>query len=528
MRKLSRIFTIIALTSSAVCALHAAEWQWSVSLPGTWSADTESEKEAFLWIPPTCLHVNAVLIAQQNMTEEVMLRSEMFRNEMERLGVALLFIAPDLDLQWDVNNGCQQHFERMLDTLSVVSGYGELSRAPISPFGLSAQATFPWNFAAWNPERTLCILSYHGDAPRTNLCGYGRENLEWGRTRNIDGIPGLMIEGEYEWWEARVNPALSFRMMYPESCISFLCDAGRGHFDLCDATLHYMALFIEKAIQMRLMPEGLAKVSVSEGWLADRWRDNQRHRPTAAPYDRYKGDPHDAFWYPDKEMALLTEQRYSETRRKKSQYLSFEQKGVRVKYDPDSHVKMNIPFRPEDDGVTFHLKAVFTDESRNASSTCHVSTAPRIRVVSGPCIQINDTTFRLAFYCTGLSNKRRWGGITFCAECDGDKHYKSAVQEINIQVPLNDTGERQTIAFNTPKPIGEGRWRLDAQSSAGLPVSYYVKHGPAHIEGDMLVLHDAPPRTSFPLEVSVVAWQHGIQGQVCSAKPVEQRILIQQ
>lgn len=30
-----------------------------------------------------------------------------------------------------------------------------------------------------------------------------------------------MVEGEYEWWEARVNPALAFRMMYPESCISF-------------------------------------------------------------------------------------------------------------------------------------------------------------------------------------------------------------------------------------------------------------------------------------------------------------------
>ena len=73
----------------------------------------------------------------------------------------------------------------------------------------------------------MAIISLHGDAPRTNLTGYGRENLEWGRTRNIDGIPGLMIEGEYEWWEARVNPALAFRMMYPESCISFLCDAGR-------------------------------------------------------------------------------------------------------------------------------------------------------------------------------------------------------------------------------------------------------------------------------------------------------------
>ena len=57
-----------------------------------------------------------------------------------------------------------------------------------------------------------------------------------------------MIEGEYEWWEARVNPSLAFRMMYPDSRISFLCDAGRGHFDLCEETMDYIAKFIAKAL----------------------------------------------------------------------------------------------------------------------------------------------------------------------------------------------------------------------------------------------------------------------------------------
>ena len=138
-------------------------------------------------------------------------------------------------------------------------------------------ATYPWNFAAWNAERTLAVISLHGDAPRTNLTGYGRENREWGRTRNINGIPGLMIEGEYEWWEARVNPALAFRMMYPESCISFLCDAGRGHFDVADETAAYIALFLEKAVSLRLTDEvtkdgkvKLNPINPTKGWLAER------------------------------------------------------------------------------------------------------------------------------------------------------------------------------------------------------------------------------------------------------------------
>ena len=167
------------------------------------------------------------MVGQQNMSEETLFHLSAFREAMGRLGVALIWITPELDQRWDVTTGVQEVFDKMLADLAEVSGYTELVDVPIVPIGHSAQATFPWNFAAWNPERTLAVISLHGDAPRTNLTGYGRANLEWGRTRNIDGILGLMIEGEYEWWEARVNPALAFRMMYPESCISFLCDTGR-------------------------------------------------------------------------------------------------------------------------------------------------------------------------------------------------------------------------------------------------------------------------------------------------------------
>lgn len=113
-----------------------------------------------------------------------------------------------------------------------------------------------------------------------------------------------MIEGEYEWWEARVNPALAFRMMYPESCISFLCDAGRGHFDVADETAAYIALFLEKAVCLRLTDEvtkdgkvKLNPINPTKGWLAERWHPNQKKRAKAAFYSQYKGDVHDAFWY---------------------------------------------------------------------------------------------------------------------------------------------------------------------------------------------------------------------------------------
>ena len=144
------------------------------------------------------MQVRAVMIGTHNMCEETLFENELFRREMKEAGVALIWITPGWDQQWKADSGSPEAYWQMLDDLAETSGYGELKFTPIIPIGHSAMATYPWNFAAWHPERTLAVVSYHGDAPRTNLTGYGRENLEWGRTRNIDGISGLMVEGEYE------------------------------------------------------------------------------------------------------------------------------------------------------------------------------------------------------------------------------------------------------------------------------------------------------------------------------------------
>jgi len=300
MNRYRLLFSIILLLFFSPC-LRAGEWQWSVTLDGFVSNETNRNPTAFLWIPADCMQIKAIIVGQHNMSEETLFDNPLFREKMQKLGIGFVWITPGIDQQWDVSKGTQQIFEKMMISLANVSGYSELKNVPIVPIGHSAMATYPWNFAAWNPERTLAIISLHGDAPRTNLTGYGRENLEWGRTRNIDGIPGLMIEGEYEWWEARVNPALAFRMMYPESCISFLCDAGRGHFDVADETAAYIALFLEKAINQRLTDEvtkdgkvKLNPVNPTKGWLAERWHPNQKKRAKAAFYSQYKGDVHDA------------------------------------------------------------------------------------------------------------------------------------------------------------------------------------------------------------------------------------------
>ena len=159
---MKRVVCILWMVMAWLQTVCAGEWQWAVTLKGFVSEETKKEPEAFLWVPAHCERLSAVMWSQQNMTEEMLFDMPSFRDSLAEMGVGLIWIAPGIDQQWDVRKGTQKVFDQMMNDLAEVSGY--------------------------------------------------------------NGIPRLMIEGEYEWWEVRVNPTLAFRMMYSESCISFHCD----------------------------------------------------------------------------------------------------------------------------------------------------------------------------------------------------------------------------------------------------------------------------------------------------------------
>ena len=515
----------------------AAPWQWSVEIKELISEETNAHPSAYLWIPENCKQVRAVIIGQHNMTEETIFEHPEFRKNMGKLGIAEIWITPGIDQRWEVTKGTQQIFETMMKNLSEISGYAELEFAPVIPIGHSAMATYPWNFAAWNPERTLAVLSIHGDSPRTHLTGYGRANLDWG-TRTIEGIPSLMVMGEDEWWEDRLITSFDYRREYPNAPLSFLADAGHGHFDISDELIDYLSLFLKKAVEYRLpkhsssdIPVQLIPVEAKNGWLADRWRKNEKPTAEAASYDKYKGDKNHAFWYFDKEMADATEKYYANERGKTEQYIGFEQKGKLITFNPKSHVRMSPSFQPEADGVTFNLKAVYTDTLRNEYSKEHSTHPIRMSRICGPVEVVNDTTFTVRFYRMGLDNPKRTGGICLMASVKQDHKYRSAVQQVEIRIPYrNKEGISQRIIFPKLSDVKASvkKISLNGTADSGLPVYYYVKEGPAEIKGDKLVLTKIPSRAKFPVKVTVVAWQYGRSGEpkVQTAEAVEQSFYI--
>ena len=344
---------MIAVALAAVAG--AADWQWSVP---------EGAGRAFLWIPPDCAHVRAVLVGQNNMLEEGILEHPAMRRTLASLGIAEVFVAPPFDEVFQFDRGAGERFDAMMQALAAESGYSELASAPVVPVGHSACASWPWNFAAWNPARTLAILSVKGDAPQTALTGSGRPNPDWA-DRDIDGVPGLMVMSEAEWWEARLTPLLKFRAVHPGAPIALLADVGRTHFDSSDALVEFLALFIRKAAAARLLtevpidgPVALRPVDPAGGWLVDRWRGDEPLRSPAASAAAYKGARAEAMWCFDAQTARATETYYAQMRGKKAQQVNFVQAGQFAPIST-SHAGVELKFHPLDDGITFRLTADF-------------------------------------------------------------------------------------------------------------------------------------------------------------------------
>jgi hypothetical protein len=521
--------------------LYSAEWQWSAQVKSVVSSETNDHPRAFLWIPANCKQVRGVVVGQHNMLEEGILENATFRKTLTELGFAEVWVTPVINLVFDFNHGAGDQFNDMMQALADKSGYKELAYAPVVPIGHSAAASYPWNFAAWNPERTLAVLSIHGDAPLALHTGSGRPNPDWVK-RTIEGVPGLMVEGEYEWWEERVQPALDYKTNHPKAPISFLADAGNGHFDISDGMIDYISLFLKKAAKFRLpaqmpldKPAKLIPVDPTKGWLAPRFHPDTKPEAPAAPYAKYKGNAKDAFWYFDKEIALATEKYYATSRFKKTQYVACVQDGNLLDRNGEM-AGANVQFKPLADGVSFKLSAVLLDslpkDKHKAELSANTNVKVKISRICGPVKKTGNDTFAVSFYRMGFNNNRRSNDIWLMAHSLGDKNHKGASLQCGFRIPLPyKEGLDQQINFPAvpnQKP-GISSLKLNATSTSGMPVYYYIQEGPAEISGNTIQFTGIPPRSKFPLKITVVAWQYGrsIEPKVKSAEPVFQTFYIE-
>lgn len=530
--------------------LFAAEWQWSVPVKA--EKPENGQARAWLWIPQNSEHVRGVVVAQHNMEEISILENPKFRAALAELDLAEIWIAPFFDHLFRFNEGAGNIFNEFMSRLADESGYSELRFVPVAPLGHSAAASWPYYFAAWNPQRALCALSVSGQWPYFRHKDFAPDI--WGE-RNIDFIPCLESMGEYEAADTWSREGLRERAQHPLMPLSMLANPGQGHFASSDIKVEYLGLYLKKCVQYRVpndwdgnsAPNLVPIDPTRTGWLADKWRRDQMPAAPAAPVCKYTGDSKQAFWFFDEGLAKATEKYQSAFRGLKPQLVGYLQDGKLVP-QKETHLQVDLKFQPEADGVTFKLSGGFYGAVPNVSSRLadwarlptnsplnHARTG-RISIdpISGPVAKLAADTFAFSLQKeTLLRTNARDYEIVLAATHPGDAEFKPAVQQAHMFVPANNRqGTEQKILFPEipAQKVGPKSLKLNATSSANLPVKYLVREGPAVVSGETLLLSKIPPRAKLPIKVTVIAWQYGrsIEPKVKSAEPVERTFLITQ
>jgi hypothetical protein len=243
-------------------------------------------------------------------------------------------------------------------------------------------------------------------------------------------------------------------------------------------------------------------------------------------------------------MVKATEEYQSAYRNMKAELLGYVQ-DEKIAEQKNTHQQVDLKFEPFDDGITFKLTATFLDTVPGAhqrtsewtglpagSAVGHANSNMPISIncIAGPVEKINDSIFIIKFE-KGLNLFANTYQLWFAATHEGDAQYKPAVQQAQMIIPAkNIKGEEQQINFSKIADQKEGTKfiRLNATSDANVPVYYFVKEGPAEVDGSALKFTKIPPRCKFPVKVTVVAWQYGrsIEPKIRSAESVEQSFFI--
>jgi hypothetical protein len=546
------------------------EYQFSVP-----TGDRESR--AFLWIPPDCQHVRALLIANQVILEDQVCGDPIIRAACakEGIGIVILYRDPagqvenyhrldlprnkvvdqlrDLAAQNNIEIDikppstapsirAKKHessdvvLQNILDQLAEQSGYSEVATAPLLTLGHSGGAIFAWDVAYCWPKRILGLIGLHSAVifPPS-----------WDPKAIPAGFPALCISGEYESWTGPDIPldnhwrwlrggVLDMRGHYDSQACEIV-QPGCSHFNWDPPLARHVAMFIQKAAHYRIpdaaegQPVELKTLPMDSGWLTDIQMLAPSHFPPA-PYKDFKDDPALGFWHMDQELAESAENFPKAYGGTTDQRVTFVSDGKPL---PASWIEA-VPFEPQDDGITIKMTAAFLDKTPEGVAGAgqplgHADQPIKFRLIGGWAgggEQTGPDTFRIRFDHFGPTDN-----IQIMAYAEGNEKYKYAEQPCQIKYPGSITsGKPQTITFAKIDDIDQTvkSIPLSATSSAGSPVRYFIRQGPAVVDGDTLKLEAIPPRAKFPVKVDIVAYQPGrsVEPTVQTAAMVEQTFLI--
>lgn len=529
------------------------DWQWQTTVTLTSPKDGSTyTARPFLWIPPQCKKIAAVMVMSTAVIEQAMVEDPDVRAACARRNIAIVWSA---DQFYRGDKNAKEQIEQMLASFASLSGYTELNTVPWIPCGHSGTNPMARYITMTYPDRVAFTIIHKATA----------------QTGDIHTIPILSTQGEFMEWSSYARDLtqnIDTEKSYADVRnnrkkkglpLSYFFDPNTGHFDCSRPLLKNIAMWIDDICELRFDKKGnMIPLEQSKGWVTGLPVAGylKEKRPPVEASHVSPGDLLQMPWYPSKRTAQAAYDMADVDMTRKAQVAGFADKSGNID-DPAYWWRgiARIPYEWQNDGCTVRLNVIPYTRMPNGTYSIPVRNSQTgkddevlqgvfanraensftnsgnpidIEVVSGNFVEAGDNrTFQFI---------PRFKTVNyFIVRQAGNETYRTSVQVGRIDMPNINEGIDNVITFptipeqrlNSLQPI-----KLEANSSAGVAVRYFVNSGPAYIKEGVLYMDKKkiPVRSKFPFPITVTAYHQGSSTPtaVKTARAVSQTFYITQ
>lgn len=448
--------------SNVTAQVH--DWTYTVSVT---NAQGQNPKTFYLWLPPQALGIRGVILTSVARLSQLSGDSSI----RETCRAYDLGIMGCLNLDGFFNPADTIYINNALAAFSEMSRLPELKYVPLASYGTSVGGIFAWEVAFAYPNRFFAIIQDNSNYTKKPA---------WAQIPHLTNVPLLSSRGYNEPvndkpWETR-DSILAQRRLGLSAC--YIVQAGGGHFGWTKWESGYMARWLRKAVQARLpldqyprsgFPD-LAPISLSAGWLSDTAITSAQIQ--VGEFSQYAGDPDNAYWHFDEEMAMMWKQIHEGQFQRTAQIGGFGNAQLDACENPWAQCA--------------YIPNLATVEEILPQAQTNAGLPIRYGIYNGPFTSgANSQSVKIE---PALIDESPRGWIVAMQE--GNTQWQAWERAVSIRVEKKNSGTDQTISFLPLPDVSDSVSALiwQASSNSGLPVSAFIRCGPARIQGNQIQL----------------------------------------